>query len=68
MSSSWAGYSSIGRWLRATNSTGTATRLRTSSSTSTSSAVVPAWAAEPTPEWFTPEIAAARWEGREPGT
>lgn len=27
-----------------------------------------AWAAEPTPEWFTPEIAAARWEGREPGT
>jgi hypothetical protein len=25
------------------------------------------WAAEATPDWFTPEIAAARWEGREPG-
>lgn len=25
------------------------------------------WASEPTPAWFTPEIAARRWEGRPPG-
>ena len=44
MSSTCASYSSSGRWLRATNSTGTGTASRTASSASTSSSGVPAYA------------------------
>ena len=42
ISSSWSSVSSSGRWLRATNSTGTPAWLRIASSASTSSSGVPA--------------------------